>query len=82
MSDLVVEYVSRGILCDVATVRGPEIDELGRGHFSTGGTVVPYHRILRILRGGEVLFDRAVLREGRQRRGQDGRESVVRQRPR
>jgi uncharacterized protein (UPF0248 family) len=39
-------------------IKGEEITELGRGYFLAGGSMLPYYKILRIVYGGEVLFER------------------------
>jgi len=43
-------------------INGSDITDLGRGYFSTGDSMLPYYKILRITCGGDVLFDRDQLR--------------------
>jgi uncharacterized protein (UPF0248 family) len=44
---------------DRKTIVGKRISGLGRSFFEVDGeTQIPYHRILRIARDGEVLYDR------------------------
>lgn len=52
-----VTYVHRGAPGDALTIHAEEIISLGRSFFSTADSDIPYHRILLIERGGEVLFD-------------------------
>lgn len=53
---VVVTYVHRGVPGDLLSVRGEDITDLGRSFFSIGEGRVPYHRIVRIERKGEVVF--------------------------
>ena len=39
-------------------IGGQEVTELGRGYFSTGDSMLPYYKILRIVVGDQVLFQR------------------------
>jgi len=73
-SRVVVEYIHRGAPGDIASVAGADIIELapwmmvvGRsaGHASgraafpePGKAAIPYHRIVRVLYDGRVVFDR------------------------
>jgi uncharacterized protein (UPF0248 family) len=52
-----VTYVHRGAPGNTQTMPAEEITSLGRSFFSTADSVIPYHRIIRIEREGEVLFD-------------------------
>lgn len=56
MEGATVTYVHRGAPNDLMTVKGEDITELGRSFFRVGEGMVPYHRIVRIERGGELLF--------------------------
>ena len=56
LEGVLVTYAHRGAPGDVVTVRGEDIMELGRSFFRTERSSVPYHRILRIERRGEVVF--------------------------
>jgi len=58
LSTLEVSYVSRGSPNDTATVDGAEITGVGRGSFSMGDTVIPYHRVIEISDRGEIVFSR------------------------
>ncbi len=53
---VVVTYVHRGAPDDLAFVNGEDIEELGRSFFKVGEGQIPYHRIVRIERKGEVVF--------------------------
>jgi uncharacterized protein (UPF0248 family) len=52
-----VTYVHRGAPRDQLTISAEEIISLGHSFFSTGDSDIPYHRIVLIERGGEVLFN-------------------------
>jgi uncharacterized protein (UPF0248 family) len=46
------------------SIRGEEIIELERSFFLTADSKIPYHRIKRIEKGGEVLYeDRSSLKD-------------------
>ncbi len=47
----------RGAPGDTLTIRAEDITSLGRSFFSTADSEIPYHRIVLIEKGGEVLFD-------------------------
>lgn len=63
LEEAVIRYEHRGAPDDVATAQGDAIDELGRSFITLrkpdGEVQIPYHRIQRIERDGEVVFDRA-----------------------
>jgi uncharacterized protein (UPF0248 family) len=52
----VVTYIHRGGPDDLASVKGEDIAELGRSFFTVGEGQIPYHRIIRIEKDGEVVF--------------------------
>ncbi|MDG6219852.1 MAG: RNA repair domain-containing protein [Candidatus Thermoplasmatota archaeon] len=53
------DYVDRGAPGDVSTVTGSMVEKLEKSFFVlVGDTRIPYHRILEIRYGGEVLFSR------------------------
>ncbi|MGD0816815.1 MAG: RNA repair domain-containing protein [Methanomassiliicoccales archaeon] len=52
-----VTFVHRGAPGNTLTIPAEEISLLGRSFFSTADSEIPYHRIVLIERGGEVLFD-------------------------
>jgi len=52
-----VTYVHRGAPGDLMTIPAQDIVRLGHSFFSTADGEIPYHRIVLIERGGEVLFD-------------------------
>jgi len=53
-----IDVLHRGATDDRITIRGSEIS-LGRSFFTFGGTMIPYHRILRIRYDGRTVFSRA-----------------------
>lgn len=69
-------YRHRGAPGDERVVTGDKVLDLGRSFFQVegpmGGTMLPYHRVLRIEWGGDLVWER----EGRRHRGgdQEGQE--------
>ena len=53
---VVVVYVHRGAPDDLASARGEDIAELGRSFFTVGEGHIPYHRVIRIEKDGEVVY--------------------------
>ena len=53
---VVVIYVHREGPNDQAYVKGEDITELGRSFFAVGEGQIPYHRIVKIEKKGEVVF--------------------------
>ena len=56
VSDASITYLHRGAPGDRRTVSGSEIIELERSFFTTAESRIPYHRIRRIMLGGETLY--------------------------
>ncbi len=56
LHDVVITYIHRGAPDDLASVKGENISELGRSFFTVGGGPIPYHRIVKIEKEGEVVF--------------------------
>lgn len=56
LNRVVVTYVHRGGPDDLANVSGEAITELGRSFFIVGEGQIPYHRIVKIEKDGEVVF--------------------------
>ncbi|HEY3420416.1 MAG TPA: RNA repair domain-containing protein [Methanomassiliicoccales archaeon] len=57
LDGVLITYVHRGAPGDVLTIPAKEIVTLGRSFFMTADSEIPYHRIVLILKRGEVLFD-------------------------
>ena len=75
-----VEYLHRGVPGNTWSVRGPDIVELEpwmmvirredmRGGPAPGRAAIPYHRILRVIYDGTVVFDRSKKRPPAQEKG-------------
>jgi uncharacterized protein (UPF0248 family) len=66
LDDVVIYYLHRGAPNDTMTIKGKDIIELERSFFVTADSKIPYHRIRRIEKGGEVLYQERgiVLKEG------------------
>jgi len=53
---VIITYVHRGGPDDLASVKGEDITELGRSFFTVGDGQIPYHRIVKIEKDREVVF--------------------------
>jgi len=49
-------FTSRGSEGNASMVRGDEVIELGKYFFTTKSGIIPYHRIIKIEYGEEVVF--------------------------
>ncbi|MCE5260510.1 MAG: RNA repair domain-containing protein [Euryarchaeota archaeon] len=56
LDGVVVTYIHRGAPGGLASVMGEDITELGRSFFVVGEAHIPYHRIVLIERGREIVF--------------------------
>jgi len=65
LETLTVIILHRGAPADEKWIEGSQIVSIGRSFFSYendyGPTEIPYHRILKVVRGAEIMFDRAQL---------------------
>ncbi len=57
-SGVEVEYIHRGVPGDTKIIRGDEIKEIGRSFMILAEASIPHHRVIRITRRGEVIFQR------------------------
>ncbi len=55
---LEIWYLHRGAPHGTKIITGAEITSLGRSFLETTSTTIPYHRIIKVLYQGEILFDR------------------------
>ncbi len=58
LNKVTIWYVHRGALHNTKIISGDEIKGIGRSFLETSTAMIPYHRIIKILYGDEVLFDR------------------------
>jgi hypothetical protein len=62
LAGVVVTYIHRGAPGDIASFRGEDLIELGRSFIEVrsdaGTTMLPYHRVLEVRRGGETVWAR------------------------
>lgn len=59
LDELHLIILSRGSHGDTASVSGKSIEHLGRSYFEvSNGTLIPYHRILEIRSGEEIIWSR------------------------
>ena len=67
LEEAVVHYVHRGAPGDRATLHGQDIIELRRSFITVetpdGRGQIPYHRVFRIDRGHETIWERAQMHE-------------------
>lgn len=59
---VMVWYVHRGAVHNLKTISGCDITNIGRSFLQTTTASIPYHRIIKVLYGDEVIFDRNNLR--------------------
>ena len=63
LAEVTLVILHRGAPGDEARIPGDQVRALGRSFFDVerphGETRIPYHRILRLERGGEVIWARA-----------------------
>lgn len=57
LTEAEITYVHRGAPKDEMTIKGADIVELQHSFFVTAESMIPYHRIKRIVHRGKVLFD-------------------------
>jgi uncharacterized protein (UPF0248 family) len=57
LDDVVIFYLHRGAPGDMMSIKGSDIVELERSFFVTADSKIPYHRIRRIEKAGEVLYE-------------------------
>lgn len=55
-------YVHRGALQNTKMISGAEIIRIGRSFLETTTATIPYHRIIKVLYGDEIIFDRWTIR--------------------
>ena len=53
-----VWFIHRGAPGDMKIIGGDEIRELRRSFFETEEASIPYHRVLKIMHEGEVIFEK------------------------
>lgn len=67
LDEAVVHYVHRGAPGDRAVIEGADILELGRSFITLrtpeGEGQIPYHRVFRIDRGQETIWERSQMHE-------------------
>ncbi|HEX17469.1 MAG: DUF504 domain-containing protein [Thermoplasmata archaeon] len=51
-------YIDRGAPNDVGVIAGKDVEKIGKSFIYTKGKAIPFHRVIRITYGDEVLFDR------------------------
>jgi uncharacterized protein (UPF0248 family) len=59
LQELSIVYVSRGSPGDISRFQGSEIDHIGRSFVELiGGTMIPYHRIVEVYKGKDLIWSR------------------------
>ncbi len=54
----IIYYVHRGAPDDFRTMRGSEVEDLGRSFIKCVEGHIPYHRVFKIEYDGDVIFER------------------------
>jgi uncharacterized protein (UPF0248 family) len=57
LDDVVIYYLHRGAPGDIMSIKGGDIVELERSFFVTADSKIPYHRIRRIEKRGEIVYE-------------------------
>ncbi len=57
-----ISYIHRGAHNSTKIISGKEIMNIGKSFFDTATTSIPYHRIIKIVYEGKVMFDRRLLK--------------------
>ncbi len=63
-----VEYIDRLSPKGIAVLHGSEIKDMGDKFIFTVDGMIPYHRVIRILYDGKVIWERVHGHEGRTRK--------------
>ena len=58
LNKITIWYIHRGALHDMKMISGDEIVSIGRSFLETTTAVIPYHRIIKIFYGDEIVFNR------------------------
>ncbi|MGA1792725.1 MAG: DUF504 domain-containing protein [Thermoplasmatota archaeon] len=59
IEDLYIEYIDRGAADDRSILQGSEIVHIGRSFLElSGGSNISFHRVTRIYRGKELIWER------------------------
>ncbi len=58
LKKVTIWYIHRGALHNTKTISGDEIVSIGRSFLETSTATIPYHRIIKVIYGDEVLFNR------------------------
>ncbi len=56
--DVEIWYIHRGAPNDIKIITGREITRLHKSFMEVRNTLIPYHRIVKIVKDGETLFKR------------------------
>lgn len=64
LDEATIWYIHRGAPGDNVKIKGDSVKAMGRTFFETGDASIPYHRILRIDRRGETLFEKDARAKG------------------
>lgn len=58
LDGVTIWYVHRGAPGDTMTINGEELLAIGRSFIEAGTVSIPYHRIFKIARDGDVVWER------------------------
>lgn len=62
LSKVTIWYIHRGALHNTKSITGDEITDIGKSFLGTTIASIPYHRILKIFYGDEIVFNRLKIR--------------------
>jgi uncharacterized protein (UPF0248 family) len=58
LKKVTIWYIHRGALQNLKIISGGDIISIGRSFLETTTATIPYHRIIKVFYGDEVLFNR------------------------
>lgn len=58
LKKVTIWYIHRGALHNTKMISGDEITSIRRSFLETTTATIPYHRIIKVLYGDEVMFNR------------------------
>ncbi|KYK21543.1 hypothetical protein AYK25_08095 [Thermoplasmatales archaeon SM1-50] len=63
LRDVTVWYIHRGALRNMKCISGVEITGIGKSFLETTSASIPYHRIVKIMYGNNIVFNRFKLHQ-------------------
>lgn len=58
LDEVEIWYIHRGAINDTKIIMGKEIKKLEKSFMKTRSSMIPYHRIFKIIYNGKIIFKR------------------------